>query len=89
MPDSDRQVAKWRNTVFVAAVASLLVRFLFPPIGVVLFMATTVMAATRFRQMPVVTVLVATVTVLAATSMPASFLAAHHLSAGGTTARAR
>lgn len=81
MSDSGGQGAKWRNTVLVAAVASLIVRFLFPPLGVALFMVTTVMAASRFREMPVVTVLVAVAAVLAATSMPASFLSAHHLSA--------
>lgn len=76
MPDSDRSGARWRNTVLVAAVVALIVRFLFPPVGVVLFMVTTVMAASRFREMPALTVLVALAAVFSATSMPPSFLSA-------------
>lgn len=63
--------------MLVAAVAALIVRFLFPPAGVVLFMVATVMAASRFREMPALTVLVALAAVLAATSMPPSFLSGH------------
>lgn len=64
----------WALVVSIAAGASLIAAFVFPPAGVVLFMLTTALALRRFRQMPVTVIVVAVAAVLAALATPPSFL---------------